>query len=54
MKSPYLTKRDEWAASFEGILQTRSEPRTDCPGIYHHHHHCHNHLKLVLVLTIKS
>lgn len=27
----FLTKRDEWAGSFEGILQTRTEPRTDCP-----------------------
>lgn len=25
-----LTKRDEWAASFEGVL-SRSEPRADCP-----------------------
>ncbi|XP_044482225.1 non-specific phospholipase C2 [Mangifera indica] len=27
----FLTKRDEWAGTFEGILQTRTEPRTDCP-----------------------
>ncbi|KAK6936930.1 Phosphoesterase [Dillenia turbinata] len=27
----FLTKRDEWAGSFEGIVQTRTEPRTDCP-----------------------
>ncbi|CAL0311988.1 unnamed protein product [Lupinus luteus] len=27
----FLTKRDEWAGTFEGILQTRKEPRTDCP-----------------------
>ncbi|PQP95683.1 hypothetical protein Pyn_25138 [Prunus yedoensis var. nudiflora] len=26
-----LTKRDEWAGTFEGIVQTRTEPRTDCP-----------------------
>ncbi|KAJ6692198.1 NON-SPECIFIC PHOSPHOLIPASE C2 [Salix purpurea] len=31
MSSPFLTKRDEWAGTFEGILQTRTEPRTDCP-----------------------
>lgn len=28
----YLTKRDEWAGSFEGIVLSRTEPRTDCPG----------------------
>ncbi|XP_028805293.1 non-specific phospholipase C2 [Neltuma alba] len=27
----FLTKRDQWAATFEGILQTRTQPRTDCP-----------------------
>ncbi|THU68923.1 hypothetical protein C4D60_Mb08t08960 [Musa balbisiana] len=27
----YLTKRDEWAGSFEGIVLSRTEPRTDCP-----------------------
>ncbi|XP_059625004.1 non-specific phospholipase C2 [Cornus florida] len=31
LSSPFLTKRDEWAATFDGILQTRTEPRTDCP-----------------------
>ncbi|KAF9675660.1 hypothetical protein SADUNF_Sadunf09G0055400 [Salix dunnii] len=31
MSSPFLTKRDEWAGTFEGILQARTEPRTDCP-----------------------
>lgn len=29
----FLTQRDQWAATFEGILQTRTEPRTDCPGM---------------------
>ncbi|KAL3529953.1 hypothetical protein ACH5RR_009275 [Cinchona calisaya] len=29
--SSFLTKRDEWAGTFESILQTRKEPRTDCP-----------------------
>ncbi|KAJ0083584.1 hypothetical protein Patl1_29379 [Pistacia atlantica] len=27
----FLTKRDQWAGTFEGIVQTRTEPRTDCP-----------------------
>jgi len=27
----YLTKRDEWAGTFEHIFLTRSSPRTDCP-----------------------
>lgn len=27
----FLTKRDEWAGTFENIVQTRTEPRTDCP-----------------------
>ncbi|CAK9184403.1 unnamed protein product [Ilex paraguariensis] len=31
LTSPFLTKRDEWAGTFEAILQTRKEPRTDCP-----------------------
>ncbi|XP_020583115.1 non-specific phospholipase C2-like isoform X2 [Phalaenopsis equestris] len=31
LPSPYLTRRDAWAGTFEGILQTRIEPRTDCP-----------------------
>lgn len=36
----FLTKRDAWAGTFEGVL-TRNSPRTDCPGIYtltHLHH----------------
>ncbi|XP_017982742.1 PREDICTED: non-specific phospholipase C2 [Theobroma cacao] len=31
LSSPFLTKRDEWAGTFESIVQTRTEPRTDCP-----------------------
>ncbi|KAK3003683.1 hypothetical protein RJ639_018453, partial [Escallonia herrerae] len=31
LTSPFLTKRDEWAGTFEGIIQTRTQPRTDCP-----------------------
>ncbi|KAM1116479.1 hypothetical protein TB2_006873 [Malus domestica] len=31
LTAPFLTKRDEWAGTFEGIVQTRTEPRTDCP-----------------------
>ncbi|XP_058107854.1 non-specific phospholipase C2 [Magnolia sinica] len=31
LSSPFLTKRDAWAGTFEGLLQGRSEPRTDCP-----------------------
>lgn len=27
----FLTKRDEWAGTFEDIFSTRSTPRTDCP-----------------------
>lgn len=27
----FLTKRDEWAGTFEHLLLTRSTPRTDCP-----------------------
>ncbi|KAL2322378.1 hypothetical protein Fmac_026757 [Flemingia macrophylla] len=27
----FLTKRDAWAGTFEGIVQTMKEPRTDCP-----------------------
>lgn len=27
----FLTKRDAWAGTFEGVL-SRSTPRTDCPG----------------------
>ncbi|EMS52170.1 Non-hemolytic phospholipase C [Triticum urartu] len=27
----FLTKRDAWAGTFEGVVQTRTEPRTDCP-----------------------
>lgn len=32
LPSPFLTKRDEWAGTFEGIVQTRTQPRTDCPA----------------------
>ncbi|PKA67015.1 phospholipase C [Apostasia shenzhenica] len=32
LPSPYLTNRDAWAGTFEGILQSRTEPRTDCPS----------------------
>ncbi|KAK3408459.1 hypothetical protein EUGRSUZ_J00692 [Eucalyptus grandis] len=31
LSAPFLTKRDAWAGTFEGIVQTRTEPRTDCP-----------------------
>lgn len=31
LKSGFLTKRDAWAGTFEGILQLRDSPRTDCP-----------------------
>ncbi|KAK9735946.1 hypothetical protein RND81_04G239900 [Saponaria officinalis] len=31
LSSPFLTKRDAWAGTFEHIVQTRTEPRTDCP-----------------------
>ncbi|KAJ8621167.1 hypothetical protein MRB53_029696 [Persea americana] len=31
LSSPFLTKRDAWAGTFESILNTRTEPRTDCP-----------------------
>ncbi|EXC10892.1 hypothetical protein L484_002556 [Morus notabilis] len=31
LSSPFLTKRDQWAGTFEGIFQKRTEPRTDCP-----------------------
>ncbi|XBI32669.1 hypothetical protein VPH35_056091 [Triticum aestivum] len=27
----FLTKRDAWAGTFKGVVQTRTEPRTDCP-----------------------
>ncbi|KAK7400945.1 hypothetical protein VNO78_12254 [Psophocarpus tetragonolobus] len=27
----FLTKRDAWAGTFEGIVQTMTQPRTDCP-----------------------
>ncbi|KAL6966648.1 Phosphatidylglycerol/phosphatidylinositol transfer protein [Sarracenia purpurea var. burkii] len=27
----FLTKRDAWAGTFESIVQSRKEPRTDCP-----------------------
>lgn len=27
----FLTKRDAWAGSFHGIVQTRKQPRSDCP-----------------------
>jgi phospholipase C len=27
----FLTKRDAWAGTFEGVVQGRTEPRTDCP-----------------------
>ncbi|KAA8544625.1 hypothetical protein F0562_022637 [Nyssa sinensis] len=30
LSSPFLTKRDAWAGTFQGIL-SRTEPRTDCP-----------------------
>lgn len=31
LKADFLTKRDAWAGTFEGILQLRETPRTDCP-----------------------
>jgi len=29
--SNFLTKRDEWAGTFEHVVMNRTEPRTDCP-----------------------
>jgi phospholipase C len=29
--TPFLTKRDAWASTFEDLFTVRSEPRTDCP-----------------------
>ncbi|XP_006854823.2 non-specific phospholipase C2 [Amborella trichopoda] len=31
LSSPFLTKRDAWAGTFESIVQGRVTPRTDCP-----------------------
>lgn len=31
LSSSFLTKRDAWAGTFDNILLTRTEPRTDCP-----------------------
>ncbi|KAJ7543371.1 hypothetical protein O6H91_09G034700 [Diphasiastrum complanatum] len=31
LDSDFLTKRDAWAGTFEGILNRRGTPRTDCP-----------------------
>ncbi|WCJ28856.1 non-specific phospholipase C2 [Euphorbia peplus] len=31
LTSPFLTKRDAWAGTFESIVLSRTEPRTDCP-----------------------
>ncbi|KAJ4772611.1 Non-specific phospholipase C2 [Rhynchospora pubera] len=31
LPSGFLTRRDEWAGTFEGIFQTRTQTRTDCP-----------------------
>ncbi|KAG1331821.1 non-specific phospholipase C2 [Cocos nucifera] len=31
LPSSYLTARDAWAGTFEGIVLSRTEPRTDCP-----------------------
>ncbi|KAI8526016.1 hypothetical protein RHMOL_Rhmol13G0275600 [Rhododendron molle] len=30
----FLTNMDAWAGSFDDIVQTRQQPRTDCPGTY--------------------
>ncbi|KAK4419627.1 Non-specific phospholipase C2 [Sesamum alatum] len=31
LSSPPLTRREAWAGTFDGILQTLKQPRTDCP-----------------------
>ncbi|XP_039158710.1 non-specific phospholipase C2-like [Eucalyptus grandis] len=31
LSAPFLTRRDAWAGTFEGIVQTRTQPKTDCP-----------------------
>ncbi|XP_057863288.1 non-specific phospholipase C2 [Cryptomeria japonica] len=31
LKADFLTKRDAWAGTFEGVLKLRESPRTDCP-----------------------
>lgn len=41
LPSSFLTRRDEWAGTFEAVLQKRTEPRTDCPGYYFRHHCLH-------------
>ena len=30
----FLTKRDQWAGTFESVFLTRTTPRIDCPGSY--------------------
>jgi hypothetical protein len=32
LHSNFLTKRDQWAGTFENYLKIRKTPRTDCPG----------------------
>ncbi|KAL9675424.1 hypothetical protein QQ045_003626 [Rhodiola kirilowii] len=46
LKSPFLTKRDEWAGTFETVL-TRTTPRTDCPG-KKTHHELHSFISLIV------
>ncbi|KAJ7964987.1 Non-specific phospholipase [Quillaja saponaria] len=31
--SSFLTKRGEWAVTFEGIVEKKTQPRTDCPEL---------------------
>lgn len=42
----FLTKRDAWAGTFEGVLN-RSSPRQDCPGMY-----IHQNLKIFLFVYL--
>lgn len=33
LSSNFLTHRDAWAGTFEGVVGELTSPRTDCPGI---------------------
>lgn len=44
LRSPFLTKRDAWAGTFEHLFSQLDTPRTNCPGmpiaLAHYHRHC--------------
>ncbi|CAI0417149.1 unnamed protein product [Linum tenue] len=49
LSSNFLTHRDAWAGTFEGLFDELTSPRTDCPGNYLKNYHLASHFQSEVV-----